>query len=267
VQELLAEAAALARARWQLGVLPGAVFEEAIAARLEGEADPRAALARLALADLYLAVACLHGDRAAVASFERLVRETTATVVGRLGAGAPPAEDVVQELLVKLLVGPAPKLGAFTGNGALHAWLRVAALRTAISLGRRDRRDQTDDDALADLADEGDDQALAFLKQSYRAEFKRAFAAALAELPARSRTLLRLQVIDQLSYEDIAAYYQVSRATAARWLADARSSLVADTQRRLAETLAIEPTELVELTRLVASTLYSTLPGLLRQTP
>jgi RNA polymerase sigma-70 factor (ECF subfamily) len=265
VQDLLAAAAAEARQRWQLAAIPDEVFADAVAARVEGETDPDAALARLALADLYLAIACLRGDRAAMGAFERLVRDSAASVVGRLGVSAPAVEDVVQELLVKLLVGPEPKLGAFAGHGALHAWLRVAAMRTAISFARRDRRDLADDDMLAEIADDTDDQALAFLKESYRAEFKRAFAAALAELPARSRTLLRLQIIDQLSYEDIAAYYEVSRATAARWLAEARTTLVAGTQRRLGEALQLEGRELGELTRLIASTLYSTLPRLLRQ--
>jgi RNA polymerase sigma-70 factor (ECF subfamily) len=104
------------------------------------------------------------------------------------------------------------------------------------------------------------------MKSSYRAEFKRAFAAAFAELPRRSRTLLRLQVIDQLTFEEIAAFYKVSRATAARHLAEARGELVTGTQRRLAEALGLSADELGEMMRLVASSLYSTLPGLLRQT-
>ncbi|MDQ3368283.1 MAG: sigma-70 family RNA polymerase sigma factor, partial [Myxococcota bacterium] len=227
------------------------------------------AVARLALPDLYLVVAVLAGDRAALAAFERLTRAETTRAVAKLGAGAPAAEDVVQELLLKLLVpgdGATAKLAAFGGHGALHAWLRVAAVRTAISMSRRKQESPIDDDALAAIADDTDDQALAFLKHSYRAEFKRAFADTLAELPRRSRTLLRLQIIDHLTLEEIATFYAVSRATVARWLADARTSLVGGTQQRLVATLAISQTELRELMRLVASTLYSTLPRLLHST-
>ncbi len=119
---------------------------------------------------------------------------------------------------------------------------------------------------LAAIADDGDDPAFAFLKSSYRDEFKRVFKAAFAGLDRRQRTLLRLQVIDQLTLEEIGAFYRVSRATTARWLADARGSLVNATQQGLAEALGLSDRELAELMRLVASSLYSTLPRLLRET-
>lgn len=268
IAALLAAAAAETAARWPGLAAREDVIAEALVARVEGEPDLAAALARLALPDVFLVAGCLDGDRAALAAFERLVRAETERAVAKLPHG-PAAEDVVQEMLVKLLVAPAggpPKLAAFGGHGALHAWLRVAATRTAISMNRRKAEVPSDDDALAAIADDTDDQALAFLKSSYRAEFKRAFSAALAELPRRARTLLRLQVIDQLTIEEIGGFYQVSRATAARWLADARAQLVAGTQARLVAALAIAPDELAELMRLVSSTLYSTLPRLLHRT-
>ena len=256
-----------ARARWPelAGLDIDDAFVDAVAARVEGESDLAAAVTRLALPDVYLVTAVLLGQRGALAAFEQLVRDETVRAVARLGANAPAAEDVVQELLVKLLVAPA-KLAAFGGHGALHAWLRVAAVRTAISLTRRKHEDPLADDELMRFADDADDQALAFLKSSYRAEFKRAFAETFAALPRRSRALLRLQILDQLTLEDIGAFYQVSRATAARWLADARAALVAGTRDRLVTTLAINTDELAELMQLVASTLYSTLPRLLRET-
>lgn len=260
-----------ARARWP--ELRAVALEElavdALAPRVEGEADLADAVARLALPDVLLVAAVLHGDRGALAAFERLVRDESTRAVARLGARAPAAEDVVQELLVKLLVptaDAAPKLAAFGGHGALHAWLRVAAVRTAISLTRRRQDELVDDDALAAIADDGDDQALAFLKVSYRAEFKRAFADALAALPKRSRTLLRLQILDHLTLEEVGAFYQVSRATAARWLAEARGELARGTQARLVAALSISSDELGELMRLVASSLYATLPRLLGRT-
>ncbi len=268
VDTQLAAGIAEARARWPgLPGDPGDDFTAALASRVESETDLAAAVARLALPDLYLVSACLRRDRAALAAFERLVRDETTRAVARLGPNAAAPEDVIQELLVKLLVaeeGRPAKLSAFGGHGALHAWLRVAAVRTSISLGRRRQEVAIDDEALAAIADDADDQALAFLKSSYRAEFKRAFAEAFAELPRRSRTLLRLQVIDQLTIEEIGAFYQVSRATAARHLAEARGQLVTGTQTRLAATLGIDSVELGELMRLVASSLYSTLPRLLQ---
>ena len=270
-RELLDAAIAEAGARWP-GVVDRALdkpFAEAVNARVEGEDDVEEAIAKLALPDIYLVTAVLAKQRAAIAAFEKLVRDETTRAVARLGKNAPAAEDVVQEMLVKLMVsqdGTNAKLAAFGGHGALHAWVRVAAVRTAISLTRRKQDQLVDDEALAAIADDTDDQALAFLKTSYRAQFKQAFEATLAELPRRSRTLLRLQIIDHLTLEEIAAFYQVSRATGARWLADARASLVSGTQKRLVAALSITQEELSELMRLVASSLYSTLPRLLRHT-
>jgi hypothetical protein len=54
-------------------------------------------------------------------------------VVARLG-GHLSVEDVVQELLMTLVGGESRKLAGF-GEGALAAWLRISAVRTAISLG------------------------------------------------------------------------------------------------------------------------------------
>ncbi len=245
-------------------------FAEAVAARVEGEADVADAASKLALPDVYLVTAVLAGHRNAVHAFEKLVREETTRAVQRLGKNAPAAEDVIQELLFKLLVRQGDqttaKLAAFGGHGALHAWIRVAAVRAAISLTRKKHESLVDDEALAAVADDTDDQALAFLKSSYREQFKKAFEATLAEMPRRARTLLRLQIIDHLTLEEIGAFYQVSRATAARWLADARVSLVKGTQQRLVASLSISSTELSELMKLVACTLYSTLPRLLRGT-
>lgn len=271
LEQRLGAGVAEAASRWPAVVDPSLdeAFALAIATRVEGETDISDAVARLALPDIYLVCGVLAKQRAAIAAFEKLVRDETTRAIARLGKNAPAAEDVVQELLFKLLVAqndqPA-KLAAFGGHGALHAWIRVAAVRTAISLTRRKQENLVDDDALAAIADDTDDQALAFLKSSYRDQFKRAFEATLAELPRRSRTLLRLQIIDHLTLEEIGAFYQVSRATGARWLADARSELVAGTQKKLVAALSISQAELGELMRLVASSLYSTLPRLLRVT-
>jgi RNA polymerase sigma-70 factor (ECF subfamily) len=259
-------AAAETRARWPAITQRDEIWVDVLASRVHVEPDLGAALALLALPDLYLVGACLAGDHAALAVFEALARAETARAVARLGSGAPVVDDVVQELLLKLLVGPPPKLVGFAGHGALQSWLRIAGVRTAISLGRRRQEQPIDDDALAAIADDTDDQALAFLKSSYREAFTRSFAAALAELPKRSRTLLRMQVNDQLTIEEIGAFYGVSRATSARWLAEARADLVGRTRAALASSLGVPTEELTQLMHLVASNLYSTLPRLLRVT-
>lgn len=268
VDELAAqlEAATTAtRSKWPELPVRHELWLDALAPRLDGEPDLVAAFAELVVSDVYLAGACLAGDKPALTILERLTRIAATHVVARLD-GRLSVEDVVQELLMKLVVGESRKLAGFGGQGALAAWLRISAVRTAISLGRKRRELAIEDEALEAIADDGDDQALAFLKTSYRNEFKRAFAAALAALSKRSRTLLRLQINDQLTLEEIGAFYRVSRATAARWLAEARADLVKRTRTQLMTSLGLPAEELSKLMRLVASNLYGTLPGLLRQT-
>ncbi len=265
VAQRIDHAIADATARWPgLGDHTNA-FVEALIARIDGEPDVAEALARLVLADIYLVAACLAHDRVALAAFERLARTEVSRTLARTGDTSA-ADDVAQELLVKLLVdrdGRPAKLAAYGGHGSLTAWVRVAAVRIAISDSRRRRESPLDENALAEVVDAGDDQALAFLKASYRDAFKRAFDAALASLEPRQRTLLRLQIIDQLTLEEIGAYYRVSRATTARWLADARAALVHATRTHLDGTLGLPDREIADMMRLVASSLYSTLPRLL----
>lgn len=253
------------RTKWPALTIRHELWLDALAPRLDSEPDRVAALAQLAVSDVYLVGACLAGDKPALAILEQLTRTAATHAVARLG-GHLSVEDVVQELLMKLVVGESKKLAGFGGHGALATWLRISAVRTAISLGRKRQELAIEDETLEAIADEGDDQALAFLKASYRHEFKRAFAAALAELSKRSRTLLRLQIIDQLTLEEIGAFYRVSRATAARWLAEARVDLVKRTRTRLMTSLGLPAEELAQLMRLVASNLYGTLPKLLHQT-
>jgi hypothetical protein len=105
----LAAAITEAHGRWPgLPELPDA-FREVVFARVDGEADLAAAVGALALPDLYLVTAVLAGDRAALAAFERLVRDETTRAVAKLGANAASPEDVIQELLLKLLVPQADK--------------------------------------------------------------------------------------------------------------------------------------------------------------
>jgi len=96
---------------------------------------------------------------------------------------------------------------------------------------------------------------LAELKARYRSELADAFRTSLAELAPRDRTLLRYQMIDGLSIDEIGAIYRVHRATAARWLVGIRDHLVADTRGRLAAKLGVDTEEAASIVRLVQSQL------------
>src|SRR5260370_1220010 len=80
-------------------------------------------------------------------------------------------------------------------------------------------------------------------------------AAALAALAERERNVLRQYYIDGLTIDQLAALYQVNRATTARWVAGARLSVVAKTREHLVDELGIAAGEADSIIRLVRSQL------------
>ena len=99
------------------------------------------------------------------------------------------------------------------------------------------------------------DPALDQLKATYRSEFAAALRDAISDLSFEDRLLLRQQIADQLSVDEIGAAHGVHRGTAGRWLARAREALLLATQRRLAERLDLPAEEIASVIRLVHSKL------------
>jgi len=188
-----------------------------------------------------------------------------------LATGVTPAErtELVQVVRTRLLVAPShevPRIATFSGRGSLKAWLRVVATREAARLLKTARRELAgDDEALADAVAPDAGPALAFMKATYREEFKRAFHAAVAALTDRERLLLRQAELDGLSIDELARFYGVHRATAARWVQAARTAVLQGTRGQLAASLGIPSAEVASIMRLLRSNLDITLPALLRE--
>jgi RNA polymerase sigma-70 factor (ECF subfamily) len=117
------------------------------------------------------------------------------------------------------------------------------------------------DEALGAVAD----PILEQLKGEYRSQFATALREAIAELGAEDRTLLRQQIVDQLSIDELGAAYGVHRATAARWVNRARGALVTVTRTRLAARLAMPVDEVDSVIRLVQSRLDASVVRYLRE--
>jgi RNA polymerase sigma-70 factor (ECF subfamily) len=107
------------------------------------------------------------------------------------------------------------------------------------------------------------DPGLAHLKESCRVELKRAFETALGALPRRERLLLRQHHLDRLTIDELAALYQVHRATAARWVARAREELSDAILGELGRRMQVPASEVQSLLRLVRSQLDISLDRLL----
>jgi RNA polymerase sigma-70 factor (ECF subfamily) len=226
-----------------------------------------AQLAAAPAADLHLASSCAAADPRALAHFETILAAARPAIAS-LGAGAPDVDEVLQRLRVQLLVGERPGIEEFGGRGDLRAWVRVIAVREAVRLLRdRGRTELLDDERLFDAFLPEIDFEYGLIRQQCGSHFRAALEESIRSLPARSRLLLRQHGIDDLTIDQIGALYGVHRATAARWIADARAELAASTERALGQRLQLSTEEVRSLMRLITSRLDASLSRLLGGDP
>ncbi len=247
------------RSRWpQLAVAEDALLTH-LAQRLPTEL---LSLDDIHAEDMLLACACASADPAAVAAFQREYSPTIRRAVSKL---APPQQidELAQSVTATLLAGAPPAIAKYGGRGKLKVWVQVLATR---HVGRKLRRKRPDtpnrDDMLADRV-AGSDPELDILKHRYSEHFRRALEAALASLQPRDRNMLRHELLDRLSLEKTAAQYGVHRATAARWRAAARGSLLVCVRRYFQQHHGVTDGELDSIVRLIRSQLQLSLTRLL----
>jgi RNA polymerase sigma-70 factor (ECF subfamily) len=264
--DALRAAVARAHAVWPAGWVPDAAFLEHLRARLPEGSDPAAALA---VEDLYLAFACALGVAPAVEAFTRTILAEVDAHVARFDAAAAFKDEVRQALAARLLVaapGETPAIADYAGRAPLSAWVRIAAIRTALNLrrGKAGEVVRAAEREVEELAGAGDVE-LDVIRRRYRPAFEAAIARALASLPVRDRTILRLRLVDGVEVERIATMYGVHRATVTRWLADTRAALGGETRRLLTAQLGATGAELDSLAGLIRSQLPVSLVRQLRE--
>jgi RNA polymerase sigma-70 factor (ECF subfamily) len=262
---------AKARAQWPEAAIGDAELASALAARLGGQKDPAAALARLRLGDLLLAQWCATGDPRAIAAFERAFGADLDAALARFRRLAITAEELRQTLRIKLFVahgGRPPRIADYSGFGFLQNWVRVTALRALVDEARVEQARRLEellaDDDLVGLPALGPDLAARVSREEVGRAIKHAFARAVAELAPRQRNFLRHAHVDRLTLDQIAETYGVHRATVARTLAQARADLVAATRRTLAEQLGVEAEALDSVVRAADSRIDLSLSRVLR---
>lgn len=263
-----------ARGAWPSVVLDDGAFLRFLAERLPEDAELET-LARFNLTGLYIACGCLLGDARAVAAFRERYHPVIERALAAIELPRATREDAAQSIFQKLFLGDTesrPKICHYAGEGELETWLRVVATRHAIDLARRERaghRNLDEESQLLDLAAGDSDPELALLKERYRVEFKEAFQEAFATLGREERNLLRYQVLEGLSIDEIGLLYQVHRATAARRLARVREKLLDTTRETLLARLRLQPegSEFESILRLIQSELQVSITRLLAPEP
>jgi RNA polymerase sigma-70 factor (ECF subfamily) len=234
---------ALGRAAWPQLAIQFDTFQRYFARHTAAEAPPAEAHA----ADMYFACACAHGIDEALAIFERTLAKDMERAVASIDSSRAFVEETLQVTRERLFVhknGHPGKIADYAGRASLRTWLCAVAVRSAISLrrGKAERAHKpfavNDDRRLIERGPE-----LEYLRRRYKDAFEDAVRAALARLPSKQRMLLRLNVLDRMSVDKLATAYGVGRSTAARWLANARRTLLEQTRRELCAKLRLTSSE------------------------
>ena len=260
LEATLADQYADGAATWPTVALAEPRYLEHLARRVRERAnEPAERVVRtMPAADLYLAAACGDGDDAAMTAFRDALVPTLRQALGKLGMPAPTIDETVQRVLVMVFVGEggAPQIAGYGGRGTLRSWLRSIGVRTGRRLmGVEHGGGGSGDDELAVLPAAVNDPELELLRARYRGLVREAFATAFGQLTERQRNVLRQYHIDGLTIDQLAALYNVNRATTARWVAGARLAVVTATRGALVQSYGVSVSEVDSIIRLVRSQL------------
>jgi RNA polymerase sigma-70 factor (ECF subfamily) len=241
VETALSAQLGAARTRWPNGRDPDTAFVDVLVARLP---QPR-------VEELYLAWWCGSGDEAAISAFEAAYADDLRVLASRFRE--VPADELRQQLRIKLFVGDEPAIRDYAGTGSLKSWLRVTAVRYFIDLTRSARsqrfEQELDEGELLGVSDPQGSQ----IRAELGAAVKAAFAAAVARLLPRQRVFLRHAYVDRHTLDQIASHYSIHRTTVARTLAAAREQLIAETRANVVAAVGIDNDELSSVIRMLDS--------------
>ncbi len=172
---------------------------------------------------------------------------------------SPDLRDEVRQILwQRIFVGTAaeaPRIQSYAGRGPLAAWVAVAAQRVALDLRRSAARTAGSDPLVDQLLPASEHPEIDYLRTRYKAEFEAAVRDALGGLADRDRLLLKLTIVSGLSHEQLANIYSVNQSTITRWIARARETVLAETERRVCAALRMPPGEFRSLAGLLLSRL------------
>lgn len=217
----------------------------------------------LDLEGLTMAAACLAQLPAALRELdERLLPQVRAML--RRRAQDSVVDDVLQQARVKLVVATPPALAQYRGKGPLQGFIRAVAVHLLANLEAGSKSGSSEDESLASLPDTAEVEA-GLVRADQQLHFKEAFAQAVGQLSPKQRALLRLNLLDALSIDEIAPLYQAHRSSIARWLAEAREELAQRTKAQLALRLRLDGEALESLLRSVQQHFDLSLASALRQ--
>ena len=206
--------------------------------------------------DLCLILACERGDESAWSALVERFTPTVRSAARSASSNEDAAEDLAQSIwaeLYGLRIGKdgkrSSKLAYYSGRGSLAGWLRAVVGQLAIDSYRKQSRlvqaeEDTELDRIAgDLPSMSEGQAVitASVKNPEQvisnrfaeSEMQQALKAAVEELTAEDRLLVKLYYFDELRLREAGAVLGVHEATASRRLTRIHS----DVRKRVSQIL------------------------------
>jgi RNA polymerase sigma-70 factor (ECF subfamily) len=213
--------------------------------------------------DLYLACACVAGQPAALALFDKHYLAQVAGHVGRVTQSQDAVHEALQTLRVRLFVGSGgqpPRIRQYHGQGTLLGWVKIAAVRVAIDLARLRDPAAPSSEPISELnLAASRDPELEYIRARYQGDFAAAVREAFATLSTEARSVMRMYILERMNIAEIGAVVGVHRATIARWIAAARAQLLEETRARLRKRLGSSTSEVESLLRLLDSQLEASI--------
>jgi RNA polymerase sigma-70 factor (ECF subfamily) len=254
---------------WPEFRLPAGAFRDRLLA-IVGDSDaPVEALARLFIADLYLAHACAERLTAAVEAFAERYLSRVAHYVRDYRDVNP--DEVRRQLEDTLLLGneeSGPRIAQYAGRGALGGFVRTAARNAAITLTRRAAPErEIEIEEIASVICSPPESTKRVVTSRYNAVIQEAVRAALWTLGRRQRTVVRLHLTQGVSLTQIGKMFSVNQSTVSRWLQAAIEHLYAEIRRAIREAHGVTGSELDSIVRDVRSQIDLSLSRVLRDTP
>jgi RNA polymerase sigma-70 factor (ECF subfamily) len=170
---------------------------------------------------LYLCAACSSGCNVACESLDReyfpVLRDT---IQGRYRR-RDFAEEVLQQTRERLLVGRAPRIATYRGDGSLASWLRRVANHLALDLHRSQRGHRLVDwhcvEALMSI-EAFDAQAELTATSAWTRRLQHALTESVTALDTSHRQLLHLFHVQGINVDEISRCFGIDRATTYRRL-------------------------------------------------
>jgi len=154
-------------------------------------------------ADQELVEKCLDGNPQAQHNLYQKYVQAMYNVVVRMVNHSEDAEDVIQEVFVKVF----RNLHAFQGESTLGAWIKRITVNTTLNFIRKEKRNLSvelaDGIEIPDIVEEIDTAKYSMAKIHY----------AIKQLPERCRVVLSLYLIEGYQHQEIAQILDITAST------------------------------------------------------